>query len=288
MEKDKETKKELEEKVEKLEKSNNILKGLLTVLVVAICVSACFGIGFIVGEKLAEKDDDIKEENQKEDEEKIEEMEVEKLTKDSPVVKNLFEIFREDNYAKSDVWDNKEYTDFEKKMFIAYLSIDEKEFATKRCGDLGATYAFDKTGFIFHCGLDFSEKAGKYYGDKNWEMFGKELVNNTTMTISADKLRAIYETIFGNDSTYKDENLSLNFNTFLYYDVNSKVYARFNCQCGGEIGDMSQVIDDITQNGTKLTIHTTFTDYEGNTKIDYSFEYEKETGNYIFVSRKVS
>lgn len=268
---EKESKKELEEKVEKLEKSNNIMKGLLIVLGVAVLLSACFGIGFIVGEKLSEKEE--------------QEQELEKLTKDSPVVKNLFEIFREDNYAKSDVWDNTEYTDFEKKMFIAYLSIDENEFTTKKCGDLGATYAFDKTGFIFHCGLDFSEKAGKYYGDKNWEMFGKELVNNTTMTISADKLRAIYETIFGKDSTYKDENLSLNFNTFLYYDTNSKVYARFNCQCGGEIGDMSQVIDDITQDGTKLTIHTTFTDYEGNTKIDYNFEYEKETGNYIFVNR---
>ena len=51
------------------------------------------------------------------------------------------------------------------------------------------------------------------------------------------------------------------------------------------MGDASQVIDDITQDGTKLTIHTTFNGYEINTKIDYSFEYEKETGNYIFVSR---
>ena len=268
----------------KEKKGINILKYFLFVILVGCLCAGCFFLGTTFTSSI----DDKKDGNDKvteETNEKEEDVQIEQLTKDSAVVKKLFEIFREDNYAKSDVWDNTEYTDFEKKMFIAYLSIDEKEFTTTKCGTLGATYAFDKTGFIFHCGLNFTEKAGIYYGDNNWEKFGEELVNNTTTTIKADKLRTVYETIFGKNSTYKDENLSLNYNTLLYYDSNSKSYAEFDCQCGGEMGSISQVIDDITQNGVNLTIHTTVTNYESNTKIDYNFEYEKETGNYIFVSR---
>ena len=268
----------------KEKKGKNIFKYFLFVILVACLCAGCFFLGTTLtsnGDKKDGNDKVTEETNEKEDEE----VKIEQLTKDSAVVKKLFEIFREDNYSKIDVWNSNEYTDFEKKMFIAYLSIDENEFATTKCGSLGATYAFDKTGFIFHCGLNFTEKAGIYYGDNNWEKFGEELVNNTTTTIKADKLRTIYETIFGKNSTYKDENLSLNYNTLLYYDSNSKSYAKFECQCGGEMGSVSQVIDDITQNGVNLTIHTTVTDYESNTKIDYNFEYEKETGNYIFVSR---
>ena len=41
----------LETKVENLQKSNKVMKGLLTVLGIAILVAGCFGIGFILGEK---------------------------------------------------------------------------------------------------------------------------------------------------------------------------------------------------------------------------------------------
>lgn len=64
---EKEKKDDLREEVDELKKSNKIMKGLLIVLVVAILVSACFGIGFIAGEKLAEKENDILEEDKKEE-----------------------------------------------------------------------------------------------------------------------------------------------------------------------------------------------------------------------------
>ena len=73
MEKDKETKKELEAEVEKLKKSNKVMKGLLIVLVVAVLVSTCFGVGFLLGEKLAEKEEDILEETNNGDKEEKEE-----------------------------------------------------------------------------------------------------------------------------------------------------------------------------------------------------------------------
>lgn len=280
------------------EKKQSGTNKYLVVIIVVLLLIIAFGFGYFLGKGNDDKTDSNKdndkvvEETNKEDKDNTEEKEevkVEELTKDSAVVKNLFEIFREDNYSKSGVWNRKEYNDFETKMYIAFLSLTEKDFTTKKCGDLSSAYAFDKNDFIFHCGLDFNEKAGKYYAEKNWEKFGKELANNTIKTISADKLRDTYESIFGKDSTYKDENLSLNFDTLLYYDANNKIYARFNCQCGGSIGEMTpQVIDNITQNKTNLIIHTSFNYSDGTvTKIDYTFEYEKETGNYIFVSRSV-
>lgn len=64
---EKEKKDDLREEVDELKKSNKIMKGLLIVLVVAILVSACFGIGFIAGEKLAERENDILEEDKKEE-----------------------------------------------------------------------------------------------------------------------------------------------------------------------------------------------------------------------------
>ena len=64
---EKEKKDDLREEVEDLKKSNKIMKSLLIVLVVAILLSACFGIGFIAGEKLAEKENDILEEDKKDE-----------------------------------------------------------------------------------------------------------------------------------------------------------------------------------------------------------------------------
>ena len=64
---EKEKKDDLREEVEDLKKSNKIMKGLLIVLVVAILVSACFGIGFVVGEKLADKENELLEKKYQED-----------------------------------------------------------------------------------------------------------------------------------------------------------------------------------------------------------------------------
>ena len=83
-------------------------------------------------------------------------------------------------------------------MYIAYLGIDDNEFTEKKCGNLDSTYAFDKTGFIYHCGFNFSDSASKYY-----------YVENTVKTISADKLREVYEMLYGKKDTYQDDTFSL-------------------------------------------------------------------------------
>lgn len=107
----KDNKEDLREEVEDLKKSNKIMKGLLIVLVVVILVSTCFGIGFMVGEKLAEKENDLLEENKKEEdkeENKTEEPEKEEdkvmlpsdseLIERSKVLKNNFNLLMSGNF----------------------------------------------------------------------------------------------------------------------------------------------------------------------------------------------
>ncbi|MBQ7105824.1 MAG: hypothetical protein IJN90_08210 [Bacilli bacterium] len=289
MKKDKEEKVNLEEKVEELEKSNKWMKGILLSLVLVFFMVICIYAGVVIGKSMNDgnKEKTDKNDVKVEEENKEEEIELEQLTKDSKVVKELFEVFREDVEAKQGLWNEKEYSDFEKKMYIAYLSIDDNNFTEKKCGNLDSTYAFDKTGFIYHCGFNFSDNASKYYADENWEKFGEELVENSVKTISADKLREVYEKIYGKKDTYQDETFSLVYNTMLYYDASNKVYARFSCQCGRELGQITpQNLDDITQKDNTLILHTSFNYFDGVRKVDYVFEYEKETGNYIFVSRE--
>ena len=73
-----------------------------------------------------------------------------------------------------------------------------------------------------------------------------------------------------------------------YYDKVNNLYAHYTEGCGTAVAEATHTLDGIEQNGTSLKLLTTFsvTD-EPTVKIEYSFEYEKETGNYIFVSRVV-
>ena len=102
-------KKELEEQVVELQKSNNVMKGLLIVLIVVMLVSTCFGIGFIVDEKLAENKDENKTEDKEEvtdTENKEEEKEEDKvvlpsdseLIERSKVLKNNFNLLMSGNF----------------------------------------------------------------------------------------------------------------------------------------------------------------------------------------------
>lgn len=292
--------KEIVTKEEGEEKKSVRNKVLIVIIIIILLLIIVVGFGFFLGSGNSNSDkkeeDKVVDENKKiEDEEdnenkKIEdevedEIQLEQLTVDSAVVKELFKIFREDSYEKSNVWSS-EYTDFENKMYIAFSSLTDSDLKTVKCGTLDVTYAFDKTGSIYHCGTYFSDKADKYYVDNDWVNFGKELVDNTVTTVSSQDLRSAYKKIFGINSNYNDETLSLYYNTLLYYDSNADVYAKFSCQCGGEMGEVSQKIDSIFQEGSKLVLKTSF-DKGSSEKINYTFEYEKETGNYIFVSRVV-
>ena len=280
---EKESKKELEEKVEKLEKSNNIMKGLLTVLGVAILVSACFGLGIIVGDKLDEKEE-IKDENKQEEkdetkDDKEEELELEKLTKDSAVVKKLFEVFREDkNCLVQSLWssDSAEAA----KKFIVYKNLDPSDIKDVKCGDLD-----DSFDGMHYCAMN--DESTKYYGSDE-KKYEAAIKNETTKSFSEVVFEKKYKEFFGKDSVINHDDFIIGEGPIAHYDKKNQLYAEYYCQCGGMCGSYPQTLDSISQKGAGLVLNTTI---EGGTfkqSITYTFEYEKETGNYIFVSRKVS
>lgn len=97
---EKESKKDLEEKVEDLQKSNKIMKGLLIVLVVAVLVSACFGVGFMLGAKLADTEDEILEDSEKDEDTESKE---EKTEEEEKVDNTISDALRKDLDKKVDL-----------------------------------------------------------------------------------------------------------------------------------------------------------------------------------------
>lgn len=164
---EKEKKDDLREEVEDLKKSNKIMKGLLIVLVVAILVSACFGIGFIAGEKLADKENDLLEENKKEEDkeetkteesEKEEEKEPEK--EENKVDNTISDALRKDLDKKVNITERYAGTgfymnDINSKMVIANASEQDYPYFAY------ATYQY----YIYKTGKTIKEWSSK---DKNY------------------------------------------------------------------------------------------------------------------------
>ena len=79
-------------------------------------------INYIIIQKKEQEKTEEKEENNKE-----EKVEVEKLTIDSQIVKELFEIFREDkNCMMAGLWGL--YSELDAKKYIAYSQLEESDF----------------------------------------------------------------------------------------------------------------------------------------------------------------
>ena len=111
------------EAFEMADKKHMILKMLFGVLAFIVVVISCFGAGYF-GAQLGNKENN-NEETKNEEQNKEDKEEVEKLTIDSQIVKELFEIFREDrNCMMAGLWDL--YSELDAKKYIAYFQIGYK------------------------------------------------------------------------------------------------------------------------------------------------------------------
>lgn len=273
----------LEKKVHELEKSNRWMKGILLTLVGVFFIALCIGFGFVIGRNTFDNDEDInKEQTNEEIDEKENEIEKElpKLDINSDVVKSLFEVFREDkDCASCTYWD--EYSDTQAKKYIAYKELDESDFNEVRCGDLDDSYIDG-----LYCAMN--DESMQYYGEDE-SRFENAIRNEKTSSVSEDVLKAKYKEIFGQDAIMKNEDFSIGYGPILHYDKEKKLYAKFSCECGGECAGVTQTLDNISQDGTKLFLSTTVVeniDRETEYSVVYTFEFEESTGNYIFVSRE--
>lgn len=276
-----ETKEEV--KVETSEKKSGGNKVLIIIIVILLLIIA-IGFGYFLGNGSSNSDnkenDKVVEENKDKEETKDETKEENTppvLTKESKVVIDLFNIFKvEDCDEYSFI--KKVNTDVGVKKYFIYRSLTENEFVNKTCGSLNANRYGD--------GLFCAESA--YYGE-NWTKYDNDVKNKNVRTFDAKLFKEKYLKLYGANVSYTDGNFDLLRGPIAYYDSTNNLYAIFNCWCGGACGtSYEHVIVDILQDGYNLTISTELTTYSGDNiesveKVQYLFEYESSTGNYIFV-----
>ena len=289
-----ETKEEV--KGETSEKKSGGNKVLIIIIVVLLLVIAV-GFGYFLGsgktnsnDKEADKVVDENKEEEKE-EEKIEntdkddaeEVKIEQLTKDSAVVKKLYDVFKE---VENDMYDPGEDYDLTKdnvkKSYALRQLMRENKTTKKTCGSLSEVYVND--AFCSPYNLVYNEKTGEIDYAKSAELSKNDKVD----TYSPSDLKAKYLELFGQDAKFIDGDFELSTYPcgYAYYDKNNNLYAHYSYGCGGVVMDATQTLDSIKQEGTSLVLYTTLKEVEKPAKkIEYVFEYEKATGNYIFVSR---
>lgn len=265
----------LEKQVKELEKSNRWMKGILLSLVGIFFVGLCVGFGYMLG------NDDNDKENEKieeKEDEKDGEKEIEVLSVESKVVKDLFEVFKENDCYEKDIFKNINDS-VDAKMYLAYSELMESDFIEMRCGDLNDSFVDG-----FYCASN--DEAFKYYGS-NESKFQQAIANEKTKVVKASLLEKKYREIFGENASYTNKTFRLVAGPSAYYDSKNNVYAEFSCNCGGMCGSsIEHTLDSIDQNGKELKLNTTLVDDEFISSIVYTFELEESTGNYIFVSRE--
>jgi len=270
--------------MEKEESSKGGSVGFSSIILGIIFLILGFLVGFVIapyltGESKSENETVENEKENNEDDSKDED--IPKLDINSFVVKELFEVFKEDNCLESDIFQNLN-DDVSAKMYLAYSELDETDFTEMRCGSLDDSYVNGN-----YCAMN--SEAMQYYGSDE-SKYESAIINEKTKVVSAVTLERKYKEIFGQNANYNNATFDLLEGPIAYYDKVNNVYAYFSCECGGECGsNHNHVLNSVSQDGTKLTLNTTLSisSYDGNVtkNVVYTFEYEKSTGNYIFVSR---
>ena len=290
-----ETKEEV--KVETSEKKSSGNKVLIIIIVILLLVIVV-GFGYFLGsgksnsnDKEADKVVDENKEEEKEektentDKDDAEEVKIEQLTKDSAVVKKLYDVFKE---VENDMYDPDEDYDLTKdnvkKSYALRQLMRENKVTQKTCGSLSEVYVND--AFCSPYNLVYNVKTGEIDYAKSAELSKNDKVD----TYSPSDLKVKYLELFGQDAKFIDGDFELSTYPcgYAYYDKNNNLYAHYSYGCGGVVMDATQTLDSIKQEGTSLVLYTTLKPNEqAAKKIEYAFEYEKATGNYIFVSRTV-
>lgn len=273
---------EEERKVETSEKNSGGNKVLIVIIVILLLIIAVV-FGYFLGTGNSNSDekesDKVVDENKENEDSEDKEIQLEQLTKDSAVVKKLFETFREDvSCTYNDYWE--ENTESEAKKFFAYKALDANKFSKVKCGSLDDSFIEGH-----YCAMN--DESMKYYGI-NETKYENAIKNETTTSVSANELEKKYKELYGKDAVMTNGDFYISAGPIAHYDKVNNIYAEYGCECGGDCAGITQTLDSITQNGTSLVLNTsTFANDDKNVKtsITYTFEYEKETGNYIFVSR---
>ena len=265
---------------------------ILIVLIIIILLGICVAV---VVPSLLNKEEPDKKETVEENKETPKE-----LTKDSAIVKDLFEFVREDkNEYDSKIADDLEYKEYY-EYYFTLRSLKDDQFKMMNCSSLSEVYVSknDTSGEYMYAVCGDNDNSFEMYNDNGEFITGtfptqeqaKEMLKDfNTYTISASIFDTQHIKYFGKDVTEK-KSFENNPASLWYYDSKNDVYALFSTGSGDFVGGGydNQEIDSIKVEGNKLSIITkaTLTEEESKDIITYEFEKESDTGNYIFKNRE--
>ncbi|MBE6150482.1 MAG: hypothetical protein E7162_01515 [Firmicutes bacterium] len=205
------------------------------------------------------------------EEKEDENLQLETLTKDSPVVKTLFKNFNESDWIRHELLSRGSK---ENNMAIAYLNLDLDSIKkVVKCSNLEDKSVYYEMGWgksEFTCVPDYDETI------------------DSTNAIDSKYLKEKYQEMFGINSNYTNTDFRI-ISTIYHYDKKNDVFAEYTAPFGDETVNNIHTLDSIEQEGITLKLNTTLVnEYDSTDKssIIYTFKYEKETGNYIYVSRE--
>lgn len=261
------------------------------VLIIVATLLIAFGATYKNGSPVEEDGNDevevvIEEDDCDDDEQDNKIYEEEILNKESVVVQKLFRIFAAAEYPGEYQEANETY-----KKRVTINSLDPtKDIKIKTCGDLDQFYYFEKDVNWF-CSVYFNtDELNNLKDKKAIERIRNEIKDKNAKTISSKCLHKKYNKIFEGTFEDKTEDLGGCMN-LLYYDKLHKRYTTNflipNTGCKTE--QVYNDLKDINQENGQLTLKVGIT-IESQTEklIDYTFKFDKNTGNYIFVSRVVN
>lgn len=249
---------------------NIILYAVLILLGLAVCAYASYKIGYEYGSHIA-KEENVKEER----EENKPKYEVPTgLTENSQIVKDVMRPFF---YSDCHVDLNK-LDETETRMQVTLTEVKKSEVL---CKNVEPKFFFDE-GIPYVCNeiMDTAENVKE--SEMNFDE--SRLTNETTEAIDANEFKSVFQKIFGLNSKYQNSNFKYFVYTYRYDSENNRYIRYIRPRTGGTCSGGEDIRSTtVNQNGKNLTV--TYK-YDSN-EITYTFTFEEETGNYIFVSRVV-
>jgi len=284
----------------KIQKKAKKKSGNSKLIILVLIIAALGVVAACIVPTMLEKKEEPKQ-NKKEDNPTIEKLNEMNLTKDSEVVQKLFNAFREDNinsyyYASGNYDDSENSIKVDYKMYVAFYNLEKSNFVETTCGTLGQI-SEENNYYCYDDATKLDENLEKLNTKEKIEEFLKD---NKIEVISADKVENKYKELFGQDSTFTNKSFNGNVDgvVVVHYDSKANNYSEFKCiRCGGEsYGLTNQVISDVIHNENDLSIVTTGTLNDWDSKTDketkkdvtitYNFKYEESTNRFIWVSRE--
>ena len=255
-------------------KKNNSLRNIFIFLIIFLCIMG--GLFYII-----QTTEDTNKDGSLVDD--IVFGETKELDLTNKTVNRLYNLFVEDSIFKRNIAKGLNDT-VNSRLFYTYLTLKDEYFKEVSCNDAGLIIIYGKDSTIDGlCSLNTTYP-------EEIDLMEQEIRASTTYGIKLDKFKKKYKEVFG-DVVFAEENFYYEPLQLMYYDSRTGMYLKYGVEyLEEEIITLKASLKEATLRGNKLIIVISYEETEKeetiNTyNISYTFEKNKETNKYYFMSR---